>query len=85
MEVRNKCGVGDRVEILSPRQAVRNTRIEALQDDQGNSIQIARPGTRVYPDLGCQTRPYDLVRKIIDHQQSWGSEEGPSKGPAGGR
>ena len=65
MEVRNKCGVGDRVEILSPRQAVRNTRIEALQDDQGNYIQIARPGIRVYPDLGCQTRPYDLVRKVI--------------------
>jgi hypothetical protein len=26
-----------------------------------------------------------LSQQIIDHQQSWVSEEGPSKGPADGR
>lgn len=65
MEVRNKCRIGDQVEILSPRQAVRYSRLEAMQDDEGSPIQIARPGTRVYPDFGLQTRPNDLIRKII--------------------
>jgi putative protease len=64
MEVRNKCGIGDRVEILSPRQGIRNTRIGDMRDDEGNPIQFARPGTRVYPDLGVQTKPNDLVRKF---------------------
>jgi putative protease len=65
MEVRNKCQTGDRVEILSPRQAVRSTCIEALRDEQGKPIQIARSGTRVYPDLGVETKPNDLIRKFI--------------------
>jgi len=65
MEVRNKCQTGDRVEILSPRQAVRSTCIEALCDEQGKPIQIARPGTRVYPDFGVKTKPNDLIRKLI--------------------
>jgi putative protease len=65
MEVRNKCQIGDRVEILSPRQATRSTYIDALRDEQGNPIQIARPGTRVYPDLGWKTKPNDLIRKLI--------------------
>ena len=34
MEVRNKCRVGDPVEILSPGQAVRNTRIGDMRDDE---------------------------------------------------
>jgi putative protease len=65
MEVRNKCRADDRVEILSPGQAVRNTRIGDMRDDEGNPIQIARPGTRVYPDLGMKTNPNDLIRKLI--------------------
>jgi len=65
MEVRNKCRAGDRVEILSPGQAVRNTRIGDMRDDEGNPIQIARSGTRVYPDLGLKTKPNDLIRKLI--------------------
>ncbi len=63
MEVRNKCLAGDPVEILSPRQAARKTRIGDMRDEQGNPIQIAQPGTRVYPDLGMKTRPNDLIRK----------------------
>jgi len=65
MEVRNKCQIGDRVEIISPRQAVRNTRIGTMQDEEGKPIEIARSGTRVYPDLGLKTRPNDLIRKLI--------------------
>ena len=64
MEVRNKCRTGDRVEILSPRQEIRNTRIGDMRDDAGNSILFAQPGTRVFPDLGVKTRPNDLVRKL---------------------
>ena len=64
MEVRNKCGTGDRVEILSPRQGIRNTRIGDMRDDEGNPIQFARPGTCVYPDLGVKTKPNDLIRKL---------------------
>jgi putative protease len=63
MEVRNKCQTGDRVEILSPGQALRNTRIGDMRDDEGNPIQIARPGTCVYPDLGLKIKPNDLIRK----------------------
>jgi hypothetical protein len=63
MEVRNKCLVDDPVEILSPRQAARKTRIGDMRDEKGNPIQIAQPGTRVYPDLGMKTKPNDLVRK----------------------
>ena len=64
MEVRNQCRAGDRVEILSPRQAVRTARIGDLRDDEGQPIQIAQPGTRVYPDLGLETKPNDLIRKL---------------------
>jgi putative protease len=65
MEVRNKCRVGDPVEILSPRQAIRKTSIGSMRDDEGNPIQIAQPNTRVYPDLGVKTKPNDLIRKLI--------------------
>jgi hypothetical protein len=65
MEVRNKCQIGDPVEILSSGQSVRNTCIKDMRDDQGNSIQVAQPGARVYPDLGLKTHPNDLVRRVI--------------------
>jgi putative protease len=65
MEVRNKCQVGDPVEILSPRQAIRKTSIGKMRDDEGNPIQIAQPNTRVYPDLGLKTKPNDLIRQSI--------------------
>ncbi len=65
MEVRNKCRAGDQVEILSPRQAVRNTSIGTMQDEEGKPIEIARSGTCVYPDFGLQTNPNDLIRKLI--------------------
>jgi putative protease len=65
MEVRNKCHAGDRVEILSPRQAVRSTCIEAMRDEEGNPTPVVHPGTRVYPDLGMKTKPNDLIRKLI--------------------
>jgi hypothetical protein len=65
MEVRNKCRAGDRVEILSPRHAIRNTFIGDMQDEEGKPIQIARSGTRVYPDLGWEAKPNDLIRKLI--------------------
>ena len=65
MEVRNKCRASDPVEVLSPGQAVRNTRIGDMRDDEGNPIQIARSGTRVNPDLGLKTQPNDLIRKLI--------------------
>jgi putative protease len=64
MEVRNKCGIGDHVEILSPRQAIRKTIIQNMCDDEGKPIQIAQPNTRVYPDLGLKTKPNDLIRKL---------------------
>jgi hypothetical protein len=65
MEVRNKIQAGDLVEILSPRQAVRSTRIGDLRDDRGNPIQIAQPGSLIYPDLGMKTSPNDLIRRLI--------------------
>jgi putative protease len=65
MEVRNKCQVGDTVEILSPRQAIRKTSIGKMQDDEGNPIQIAQPNTRIYLDLGLKPAPNDLIRKLI--------------------
>jgi putative protease len=65
MEVRNKCRTGDCVEILSPRQAVRSTCIGDMRDDEGNPLQIAQPGTRVYPALNLKTKPNDLIRKLI--------------------
>jgi len=65
MEVRNKCQVGDPVEILSPGQAIRKTTIGNMRDDEGNPIQIAQPNTRAYPDLGLKTKPNDLIRKPV--------------------
>jgi putative protease len=65
MAVRNKCRVGDPVEILSPGLGIRKTRIADMRDDEGNPIQTAQPNTRVYPDLGVKTNPNDLIRKLI--------------------
>jgi putative protease len=64
MEVRNKCRVGEQVEILSPRQAIRKAIIRSMRDDEGNLIHMAQPNTRVYPDIGLQTKPNDLIRKL---------------------
>jgi hypothetical protein len=36
-----------------------------MQDEEGKPIQIARSGTRVYPDLGWKAKPNDLIRKLI--------------------
>jgi putative protease len=68
MEARNKCRVGDRVEILSPRHAIRNTSIGDMRDEEGKPIQIAQSGTRVYPELGFKTKPNDLIRKLIQYR-----------------
>ena len=65
MEVRNKCKVGEPVEILNPRQAVRKTDIVNMRDREGKPIQIAQPNTRVSADLGLKTSPCDLIRKIV--------------------
>ena len=65
MEVRNKCQVGDPVEILSPGQAIRKTSIGNMRDDEGNPIQIAQPNTRAYLDFGLKTQPNDLIRKPV--------------------
>ena len=64
MAVRNKCRVGEQVEILSPRQANRKAIIRSMRDDDGNPIQMAQPNTRVYPDIGVKTKPNDLIRKL---------------------
>jgi putative protease len=64
MEVRNKCQVGDSVEVLSPGQAIRKSSIEYMRDNAGEPIQIAQPNTRVYLDLGLNTKPNDLIRKL---------------------
>jgi putative protease len=65
MEVRNKCEVGDTVEVLSPGQPIRKARIGNMRDDLGNPIQTAQPNTRAYPDLGLKTEPNDLIRKPV--------------------
>ena len=65
MEVRNKCQVGDPVEILSPGQAIQKTSIENMRDDEGNPIQIAQPNTRAYLNLGLATQSNDLIRKPV--------------------
>ena len=65
VELLAPAGNFEKLEILSPRQAVRKSRIGDLRDDQGHPLQIARPGTRVYPDLGLKTNPNDLIRKLV--------------------
>ena len=64
MEVRNKCQVGELVEILSPGQAIRKSSIRNMRDDAGDLIQIAQPNTRAYLELGLKTQPNDLIRKL---------------------
>ena len=65
MEVRNKCRTGEPVEILSPRQAIRESSIRDMRDDEGNPIQVAQPNTCVYLDLGFKPQPNDLIRKLV--------------------
>jgi hypothetical protein len=47
------------------KKAVRKTSIATMQDEDGKPIEIARSGTRVYPELGLKTKPNDLIRKLI--------------------
>ncbi len=62
MEVRNHFRTGDRAEIISPNQPVRQTIIGEIRDIEGNLISAARSGTRLYVRLGIKTEPNDLIR-----------------------
>lgn len=64
VEVRNKLFKGDPVEMVVPQGPNPLDRIQAIHDANGNSADLAQPGSLVTLTLGQACRPNDLIRKV---------------------
>ncbi len=64
IEVRNKISINDSIEILSPKASPRQTKVFELLDDNNNPIESAHPNTCARLNIGFQSQPNDIVRKI---------------------
>jgi putative protease len=64
VEIRNKLILEDTIEILSPNDRPRPTKILELTDTQNNSIDSAKPNTIVLLKIEADCQINDIVRKI---------------------
>jgi putative protease len=62
--IRNKLSLGDTIEILSPKDRPKRTKIVELLDMNKNLIDSAHPNTIAILKLKIQCQPNDIVRKI---------------------
>jgi len=67
VDVRNKFIIGDRVEILKPRNPVGTDIIAAIFDENGQSTPCAQPGSKVCISLQTDCAHNDLIRKADGH------------------
>ncbi|MGE0085844.1 MAG: U32 family peptidase [Desulfococcaceae bacterium] len=63
VDVRNKIFTGDRIEILSPGEALKQDRIMNMADEKGSSIPFAQPGSIAIFSLNAKCADNDLIRK----------------------
>ncbi|MEZ4524934.1 MAG: U32 family peptidase [Desulfobacterales bacterium] len=63
VDVRNKIVTGDRIEILSPGEELKQDRIRSMEDDRGRPISVAQPGSIAILSLNAPCWANDLIRK----------------------
>ena len=64
VEIRNKLGRQDRIEVLSPKGPARKTPLESLTDQENNPIENAQPNTRAILALNTPVHVNDIIRRI---------------------
>lgn len=64
IEVRNKLQTGDKVEIVPRRGKVRQGKITAIMDVDGNRLTAAQPVSHVKLELNMDCETMDLVRRV---------------------
>jgi len=64
VEIRNKLGSGDTIEVLAPGGPARQSPVLALTNEGGSPIENAQPNTRAILLINQQVHPKDIVRKI---------------------
>lgn len=64
VEIRNKIGPNDRVEILSPRGSARESSILFLADSDMNPIDYGKPNTTAVMELEHPPHIHDIIRRI---------------------
>jgi putative protease len=65
IEQRNKFAVGDEVEVFRPSYDKLKFRIEAIEDEQGDPIEVApHPRQLLRIPIPFPVSPYDMLRKI---------------------
>ncbi len=63
VDVRNKIVTDDRIEILSPGEALKQDSIRNMEDDKGSPISVAQPGSIAILSLNASCTANDLIRK----------------------
>ncbi len=64
IEVNNKIFKGDVVEVLSRKGPAKQDKINAIFDQDGQSLLFAQPGSKVTIALNNDYAPYDLIRRV---------------------
>ena len=64
IEVRNKIFKGDVIEVLRRKGPVRQDKINAIFDHNGQPLSCAQPGSKVTIALNNDYVPYDLIRRV---------------------
>ena len=67
IDVRNKFFKGDTIQILGQKGPVKNDRIHAIFDEQGQSLDFAQPGSMVFVAMDNTCCPNDLIRRDDKH------------------
>ena len=64
IEVHNKIFKGDVIEVLCKKGPAKQDKINAIFDQDGQSLLFAQPGSKVTIALNNDYAPYDLIRRV---------------------
>jgi len=64
VEIRNKLGSGDWIEVLSPQGPALKSRVLSLTNETLAPIENAQPNTRAILKINQEVQPMDIIRKI---------------------
>ena len=63
---KNKFAVGDELEVMRPDGSNLPVTVRGLRDENGEAVESCpHPGQKIFPDLGIELKPYDILRKPL--------------------
>lgn len=65
IEARNQLRIGDAVEVIKPHGPALADHIKAIMNIDGETIEVAQPGSRVTIDLSKECDKFDLLRRKV--------------------